>query len=130
MIGVYLKRVVKFLDLYQKSAPKHPHFSRSVVKDNEIVSVDSFDETPFDEVKPVPYVGFSTYVETGEQPPTMGGFSAQITRLSEQRVAEIFLEQFNAMERQKQMKAQSAQQAVQAPQPEPQPAAQQAAQPQ
>lgn len=129
MIGVYLKRVVKFLDLYKKSAPKHPHFTRSVVKDNEIVSVDSFDDTPYDEVKQVPYVGFSTYVETGEQPPTMGGFSAQITRLSEQRVAEIFLQQFNAMERQKQMKVQAAQQAAQVVQTE-SPQAAQPSQPQ
>lgn len=101
MIRSYLKKSQKIAMMRDKSAPKHPHFSRSVVKDGKVVPVDSYDDVPTDVVKN-DYVGFSTYVEAGEQVPKMGGFSSAVNHLTEQRVAEIFLEQFNQLERMKQ----------------------------
>lgn len=101
MVRCYLRKSLKVAKLREKSAPKHPHYSRSVVKDGKVVPVDSYDEVPSDVVQN-DFVSFSTYVEAGEQVPKMGGFTSAVNHLTEQRVAEIFLEQFNQLERMKQ----------------------------
>lgn len=100
MIKKYLKNASKASLERAKRAPKHPNYSRSVVKDGKVVPVETYDEVPSDVVEN-DYVSFSTYVEAGEKVPKMGGFSSSVNHLSEQRVAEIFLEQFHQLEAQR-----------------------------
>ena len=81
------------------NAPKHPLYTRHVIKNGETLPVNTYEEVESD-VRNVPYVGFSTYVETGQLPPVLGS-APSINHLSEQRVVEIFREQYNALELQK-----------------------------
>lgn len=76
--------------------PKHPYYSRSYVINNEVVSADSYDDTPYDEVRPVddpPSV--ATQVSAGERLRPMGT-APSTTVLSDAVVAQKFVRSFAA----------------------------------
>lgn len=92
MIYKYLKRALARIIV----PPKHPLYSRSYVINNEVVSADSYDDTPYDErieVDNPPSV--AVQVAAGERLKPMGS-APSTTMLSDAVFAQQFVRSFEA----------------------------------